>query len=68
LDSGINALSPISAMLSDVVAVTSTDAWAVERCSYQNQVNPWRPPEVFGLIEHWDGSDWTLMDAPPPPE
>lgn len=68
LDSGIDALSPISAMLSDVVAVTATDAWAVGRYSFQNQVNPWGPNQVFGLIEHWDGSTWTLMDAPRPSE
>jgi hypothetical protein len=68
LNSGISALAPISAMLSDVVAVTPTDAWAVGRYSYQNQVNTWGPPEVLGLIEHWDGSTWTLMDAPRPSE
>ncbi len=47
--------------LADVSALTPTDAWAVGEY--------WRDPphhHINPLIEHWDGSSWSVVPSPSP--
>lgn len=56
--------TPFPPQLADVVALSPTDAWAVGR--YQEAVNLEGGAEVLALIEHWDGTAWRVVEAPPP--
>lgn len=51
-------------MLSDIVALSSTDAWAVGRYWYPMPLEEKETPEVFALIEHWDGYGWHMLEPP----
>jgi carboxypeptidase family protein len=49
--------------LKGITAVSSSDIWAV------GEFNPGIPPTATGrrtLIEHWDGSAWTIVPSPNP--
>src|SRR5262249_2642543 len=45
--------------LLDVVAVSTSDIWAVGSYRPIDITTPWRP-----LVEHWDGTGWGLMPSP----
>jgi hypothetical protein len=47
---------PVSSYLLGVADVSSTSAFAVGECTSQ----------ATGLIQHWNGSTWTLMSLPDP--
>jgi hypothetical protein len=63
VDAQIPAEGADSAALSDVVALSPTDAWAVGR--YQGPLGEDGAAETFPLIEHWDVATWQAVEAPP---
>ncbi|MFL5338332.1 MAG: hypothetical protein ACJ8H8_35485, partial [Geminicoccaceae bacterium] len=48
--------------LFDVVAITANDAWAVGATLLENS-----DPLDVPLIEHWDGTRWSVTPSPIPP-
>jgi len=46
-----------SASLTDVVVISSTDAWAVGRYQGEGGGN-----QILALVEHWDGARWRLVE------
>jgi hypothetical protein len=64
--SSIEAEIPVegsdSPSLSDVAALSPTDAWAVGR--YQGPRRKGGSAEIFPLIQHWDGGSWDVVEAP----
>ena len=52
-----------SAALSDVVALSPSDAWAVGR--HQGPPEGDGAAETFPLIEHWDGVAWEVVEVAP---
>jgi hypothetical protein len=53
------SLGPYINFLTGVAAVSASDAWTVGYYS--------RPDEIHAtIIEHWNGSDWSLMASPNP--
>jgi hypothetical protein len=51
--------APYGSWLADVVTLSPTDAWAVG-------VQNFGPKPHTALIEHWDGTSWSVAPAPPP--
>jgi hypothetical protein len=51
-----------SASLTDVVAISPTDAWAVGR--YRGMPAENGGSEILALVEHWDGAHWRLEATP----
>jgi hypothetical protein len=54
-----NKLIPLDDILSDVTCVSASDCWAVG--SYYDDYNG---NGDLGLIDHWDGTSWTMVSAP----
>ena len=54
-------VSPLDNVLAGVDTVSADDAWAV---GYANRVTP-RGVFHRALIEHWNGSTWRVVPAPP---
>jgi len=52
--------SGVWTMLNGVTVVSATDIWAVGYYSDSNS-------DTYTLIEHWDGSSWTVAPSPNPP-
>jgi len=52
-------------IMSDAVSISPADAWAVGFFGWSQAGQG-----VFGtaMIEHWDGSEWTVAATPPPPD
>jgi hypothetical protein len=55
-----------SPSLSDVVALSPANAWAVGR--YQGPPGREGTAETFPLVEHWDGATWQVVEVPLPGE
>ena len=58
----VPSVHPAQSLFNELYAVTarsSTDAWAV---GYENENS--QGQNGTGLIEHWDGTAWTLADSP----
>ena len=55
-------LQGTSDLLNSIVAVSSSDIWAVG--DYRSSIDPMGP--YFTLIEHWNGSAWTVVSSPSP--
>ncbi|MDP9234659.1 MAG: hypothetical protein M3P01_08920, partial [Actinomycetota bacterium] len=53
-----------SAQLSDVVAVSPADAWAVG--SYAGSTSDDNPRRTFALTLRWDGASWHPVPVPDP--
>ncbi|MFL5796486.1 MAG: hypothetical protein ACJ77A_00950 [Actinomycetota bacterium] len=54
---------PLSIGLNAVAALAPDDAWAVGGYFFQGQGTERPEPPV---VLHWDGSQWTIVDMPPP--
>jgi hypothetical protein len=54
---------PLFISLNDVVALAPDDVWAVGGYFFQGQGTERPEPPV---VLHWDGSQWTVVDMPPP--
>lgn len=54
-----NPISTINAQLSGVAALSKNNAWAVG--SYHDTSNA-----IHSLIEHWNGSSWSIVSSPTP--
>ncbi|HEX4665738.1 MAG TPA: hypothetical protein VH207_03985 [Chthoniobacterales bacterium] len=54
----VAAASVPDSYLSDVVAISSNDIWAV---GHQDNVGP-----DFSVTQHWDGATWTQVPSPNP--
>ena len=55
-------LQGTSDLLNGITAVSSSNIWAVG--DYRNSIDPMGP--YFTLIEHWNGSTWTVVNSPSP--
>jgi len=51
--------------LNGVVAITPDDVWAVGEYAESLPVSDSNPARV--LVEHWDGTSWSIVPAPSPP-
>lgn len=55
-------LQGTSDLLNGIVAVSSSSIWAVG--DYRSGIDPMGP--YFTLIEHWNGTTWTVVNSPSP--
>lgn len=63
VDAEVAATDALSeARLTDVIALSASDAWAVGR--YRRFVDQEGLTEIVPYIEHWDGTAWRVIDEP----
>jgi hypothetical protein len=58
---GVDSVDGPSSLLTSVVAVSATDAWAVG--TWNGEVNGLTDGKQY-LLLHWNGKDWTISDPP----
>ncbi len=50
-------------ILNGVTAVSSNDVWAIGYFS-SSPINPNTPASIHALIEHWNGTQWSVVPSP----